>query len=103
MELVQFIGVIALVLLFTEHFQPIQPAKDKVVDWLVGKIVRLGMKWSPAHHLLQVVKLLTCAKCLSFWTILVLTQDIFVAATAAIVAMVMNNLIKYPLNNGPLK
>jgi hypothetical protein len=103
MELVQFIGVIALVLLFTEHFQPIQPTKDAIVDWLVGKIIKVGMKWSPFMHLIQVTKLLTCAKCLSFWTILVLTHDIFVAATAAIVAMVMNNLIKYPLNNGTSK
>ena len=42
MELVQFIGVIAVVLLFTEHFQPIQPAKDKVVDFLVRNIVVIG-------------------------------------------------------------
>lgn len=93
MELVQFIGVIAVVLLFTKHFQPIQPAKDKVVEWLIGKIVRLGMKWKPAMHLVQVTKLLTCPKCLAFWTILYLTHDIFVAATAAIVAMVMHNII----------
>ncbi len=93
MELVQFIGVIAVVLLFTRHFQPIQPAKDRVVEWLIDKIVRLGVKWSPAMHLVQVTKLLTCPKCLAFWTILYLTHDIFVAATAAIVAMVMHNII----------
>ena len=93
MELVQFIGVIAVVLLFTRHFQPIQPAKDRLVEWLVGKIVKVGLKWNPFMHLIQITKLLTCAKCLSFWVILYLTHDIFVAATAAITAMVVNNII----------
>ena len=93
MELVRFIGIIAVVLLFTKHFQPIQPVKDKVVDWLIGKIVRLGTRWSPAFHLVQVVKLLTCPKCLSFWTILYLTHDIFTAATGAIVTMVIDNIL----------
>ena len=103
MELVQFIGVIAVVLLFTEHFQPIQPTKDAIVDWLVGKIVRIGLKWSPFMHLIQVTKLLTCSRCSSFWVLLYLTHDIFIAATGAITAMIMNNLIKYPLNNGTSK
>lgn len=93
MELVQFIGVIAVVLLFTKHFQPIQPTKDRVVEWLIDKIVRLGVKWPPAMYLVQVTKLLTCPKCLAFWTILYLTHDIFVAATGSIVAMVMHNII----------
>lgn len=93
MELVQFIGVIAVVLLFTKHFQPIQPTKDKLVAWLIDKVVWLGVKWKPLFHLTQVVKLLTCPKCLSFWTLLVLTHSIFVAATGAIVAEVVNNIM----------
>ena len=100
MELIQFIGVIAVVLLFTKHFQPIQPAKDKLVEWLVGRIIRLGMRWDPMHHLLQVVKLLTCPKCLSFWTILYLTHNLFIAATGAIMAMVVDNiLVKTQIND----
>ena len=99
MELVEFIGVIAVVLLFTKHFQPIQPTKDKLVEWLVGKIIRLGMKWKPFMSLIQVVKLLTCPKCLSFWTLLYLTHSLFVAATGAIVVMVVDNiLVKTQIN-----
>jgi len=93
MELVRFIGVIAIVLLFTKHFEPIQPAKDRVVEWLIDKIVRLGTKWSPLFHLTKLVKLLTCPKCLSFWTMLYLTHSIFIAATAAIVAEIVNNIM----------
>ncbi len=93
MELVQFIGVIAVVLLFTKHFQPIQPIKDKLVGWLIGKIIKLGLKWKPFMHLTQVVKLLTCPKCLSFWILLYLTHDLFVAATGSIVAMIVDNTI----------
>ena len=99
MELVQFIGVIAVVLLFTKHFQPIQPTKDKVVEWLIGKIVRLGIKFKPAMHLVQVTKLLTCSKCLSFWIILYLTHDLFTAATGAITAMVVDNMLVKTQNN----
>jgi len=100
MELVQFIGVIAIVLLFTKHFQPIQPMKDKLVTWLIDKIVRVGVKWKPFLHLTQLVKLLTCPKCLSFWTLLVLTHSIFIAATGAIVAEVVNNIMVKTQDNG---
>ena len=34
MELVKFIGVIAVVLLFTKHFTPIQSTKDQLVEWI---------------------------------------------------------------------
>lgn len=100
MELVEFIGVIAVVLLFTKHFQPIQPIKDKLVGWLIDKIVWLGMKWTPLLSLTQVVKLLTCSKCLSFWILLYLTHNLFIAATGAIVAMVVDNmLVKTQIND----
>tara|TARA_R110001632_G_scaffold14312_1_gene48368 strand:- start:715 stop:1017 length:303 start_codon:yes stop_codon:yes gene_type:complete len=100
MELVEFIGVVAIVLLFTKHFQPIQPIKNKVVEWLIGKIVWLGMKWTPLLNLTQIVKLLTCPKCLSFWILLYLTHSLFIAATGAIVAMVVDNmLVKTQIND----
>ena len=100
MELVEFFGVIAIVLLFTKYFEPIQPTKDKVVAWLIDKVVWLGMKWSPALYLTRVVKLLTCPKCLSFWTLLVLTHNLFIAATGSIVAMVVDNTLLNTQNNG---
>lgn len=100
MELVEFIGVVAIVLLFTKHFQPIQPIKNKVVEWLIGKIVWLGRKWTPLLNLTQIVKLLTCPKCLSFWILLYLTHSLFIAATGAIVAMVVDNmLVKTQIND----
>ena len=39
MELVEFFGVIAIVLLFTKWFEPIQGPKNKVVAWLIDKVV----------------------------------------------------------------
>tara|TARA_R110002153_G_scaffold16863_3_gene59138 strand:- start:707 stop:1009 length:303 start_codon:yes stop_codon:yes gene_type:complete len=100
MELVEFIGVVAIVLLFTKHFQPIQPIKNKVVEWLIGKIVWLGRKWTSLLNLTQIVKLLTCPKCLSFWILLYLTHSLFIAATGAIVAMVVDNmLVKTQIND----
>ena len=100
MELVQFIGVVAIVLLFTKHFEPIQATKDQLVAWLIDKIVWLGMKWSPLLHLTKVVKLLTCPKCLAFWTLLFLTHSIFIAATGSIAAMVVDNMLVNTQNNG---
>ncbi len=100
MELIEFIGVVAVVLLFTKHFQPIQPTKDKVVENLVGKIIRLGTRWKPFMSLIQVVKLLTCPKCLSFWILLLYTHNLFIAATGAIAAMVVDNmLVKTQIND----
>jgi len=100
MELVEFFGVIAISLLFTKYFQPIQPAKDKVVEWLIGKIVRLGIKWPVMMNLTQVVKLLTCPKCLSFWTLLFITHNLFIGATGAVVAMVVDNMLVKTQDNG---
>ncbi len=100
MELIEFIGVVAVVLLFTKHFQPIQPTKDKVVENLVGKIIRLGVKWKPFMGLIQVVKLLTCPKCLSFWILLLYTHNLFIAATGSIVAMIVDNtIVKTQIND----
>jgi len=93
MELVEFFGVVAVALLFTKHFQPIQPTKDKVVAWLIDKIVGLGMKWSPLLNLTQVVKVLTCPKCFTFWTLLGLTHNLFIAAIGSVVAMVIDNML----------
>lgn len=99
MELVEFIGVVAIVLLFTKHFQPIQPTKNQIVDWLIEKIVKLGLKFPILMNLTQVVKLLTCPKCLSFWTLLYLTHNLFIAATGAIAAMVVDNMLVKTQNN----
>ena len=100
MNLIEFSGVVAVALLFTKYFHPIQPIKDKVVAWLIDKIVWLGMKWSPLLHLTQVVKLLTCSKCLAFWSLLYLTHNLFIAAIGAIVAMVIDNMLVNTQNNG---
>ena len=100
MELVEFFGVIAIVLLFTKYFEPIQPTKDKVVAWLIDKVVWLGMKWNPLFNLTQVVKLLTCPKCLSFWTLLYITHNLFIAATGSVVAMIVDNMLLNTQNNG---
>lgn len=100
MELVEFFGVIAISLLFTKYFQPIQSIKDKLVEWLISKIVWLGMKWKPLFNLTQVVKLLTCPKCLSFWTLLYITHNLFIGATGAVVAMVVDNMLVKTQDNG---
>ena len=99
MELVEFFGVIAIVLLFTKWFEPIQGPKNKVVEWLIGKVVWLGMKWKPLFSLTRVVKLLTCPFCLSFWTLLYITHNLFIAASGSIVAMIVDNTIVKTQNN----
>ena len=99
MELVEFFGVIAIVLLFTKWFEPIQGPKDKVVAWLIDKVVWLGMKWKPLFSLTRIVKLLTCPFCLSFWTLLYITHNLFIAASGSIVAMIVDNTIVKTQNN----
>ena len=99
MELVEFFGVIAIVLLFTKWFEPIQGPKNKVVTWLIDKVVWLGMKWKPLFSLTRIVKLLTCPFCLSFWTLLYITHNLFIAASGSIVAMIVDNTIVKTQNN----
>jgi hypothetical protein len=98
MEIINFFGLISVVLLFTKYFQPIQPAKNKLVEWIIKKSIKLGMKWKPFFKLTEITKLLTCPKCLSFWSILVITHSLPLSAIGAILTMVIDNILEYPQN-----
>ncbi len=93
MELVEFFGVIAIVLLFTKWFEPIQGPKDKVVEWLIRKIIKLGTWKSPLFSLTYIVQLLTCPFCLATWTLLFYTQNIFVAASGGVLTKIIDQII----------
>ena len=100
MELIEFFGVISLCLLFTKYFTPIQPTKDKLVEWLIGKIVRLGMWKSPFLSLTYLVQLLTCPFCLATWTLLFYTHNIFIAASGGVLTKVIDNIMVKTQNSG---
>jgi hypothetical protein len=92
--MINIIGYTALALLFTKYFTPIQQPKAWVVDKLVNVVIKTKQYWA-----MELVKILTCPKCFSFWFTLVYTCNLWYAAIASILAMVIDLIITY-LENG---
>jgi hypothetical protein len=89
MEVINILGYSALALLFTKYFTPIQQPKAWVVDKLVTLVIRTKQYWA-----MELVKILTCPKCFSFWFTLVYTCNLWYAAVASILAMIINLTIQ---------
>lgn len=77
------LGLAVLANLVTHWFQPIQSAKWRVIRFF---------KFSATTQYL-IRKGLTCSKCLSLWSALILFQDVFVAALCSLVGYLINHLI----------
>lgn len=90
METILDIIGIALFANFLTHWNTaITPYRDKVVEKMVNTIVKYNMLW--AQPLLLIF---TCAKCLTFWSTLVYTQNLTYALIGSLLAQVVYWLIK---------
>lgn len=81
-NLFSLIGIGYFANMIAYDFTPIQPAKQKLVEFLT--------------HLPFISifgKLLECSKCLAFWLGLFIYVDIFHAALAGLVGFLINHLI----------
>ena len=81
--MIEIIGLAVLVNFWTHWFQPLQWFKEKV-GW---------------YRLPEMFSFLNCTKCLGFWSGLLVTQNLFRAATISLVAYLIDNAIYY-IDNG---
>ena len=81
--MIEIIGLAVLVNFWTHWFQPLQWFKEKV-GW---------------YRLPEMFSFLNCTKCLGFWSGLLVTQNLFQAATISLVAYLIDNAIYY-IDNG---
>jgi hypothetical protein len=79
-DLFNLIGLAYLSNMVVSEFKPIQPAKEKVVEFLYTHLPPLSI-------------LLTCSKCLAFWLGLFIYVDIFHAALAGFFGYLVKHLI----------
>ena len=87
--MIELLGYSAVALLFTKYFSPIQQPKAWVVTKLVDLVVKTRQWW-----FMDVVQVLTCPKCFSFWFTLAMTFNLWSAAIVSIFTMVVNLIIE---------
>lgn len=74
----------------THWFTPLAPIRERIVTKYVNMIVKHNMLWAQSALLL-----ITCAKCLSFWTALVYFKgNLFYALVTSLIAQVIYYIIK---------
>jgi len=75
---------------FTWYFEPLAPIREFIVGKWVDFFIKRNWFWGA-----QGVKLITCAKCLAFWGILVYTFSLTDAVIASMLALTLKSLLKY--------
>jgi len=80
--ILNIVGVAILCNFFTHFFEPIQGAKNRLLNFL-----------SFLPLFIYVEKTLNCSKCLSFWTGLIVFQNIIIAALCSLIGYLVNHLI----------
>ncbi len=83
--MIELLGYSALSLLIVKLFSPLQPVRERVLDFLVRTMVRRNWGW-----LHSIIVVLTCSMCFSFWATLVYTQDIWKAAIVAVLTRIID-------------
>jgi len=73
---------------FIVNFTPIQ----KILDYTTALLITNNPKYFLLTILpLSIRKILSCSKCTSFWLTLILTQDIYLSASASLLAFIISN------------
>jgi len=65
------------------------PARNYIVEKMVNMMVKANMLWAQ-----NVVLIITCAKCLSFWSSLIFFQNLTYALITSLVAQIFYYIIK---------
>ena len=90
----EILALSAISLLAIRFFTPIQPYREKLVDWLVNIMVRKNWWWMEYP-----ITIISCSYCFSFWMSLIVTLSLYKASIIAILTLltlhVMEALRKY--------
>ena len=84
------ITVALLANFLTWYFTPL----DTIREWITQKWIRLCVKYNQ-YWLVNAVKPLTCAKCLSCWGGLIYTQSVVQAILASMIAVFIKFMLEY--------
>jgi hypothetical protein len=74
----------------TWYFQPLDSAREYIVEKWINFFVKRNMFWAT-----RAIIIITCAKCLAFWSILVYTLDLMSAIIASMLALIIKYIMKY--------
>lgn len=83
-SLLNIIGAAVVGNMIAHWFSPIQGVKDRVIKLFI----RIPLFY-------QLINSLNCSKCTSLWLSLIIFQDVFAAALASFVGLIINFVIDY--------
>jgi len=92
--MIELLGYSALSLMIVKLFTPLNPVRERVIDFLVRTMVSRNWGW-----LQSIIIVLTCSMCFSFWATLMYTQDIWKATIVAVMTRLIDLTIEF-LDNG---
>jgi hypothetical protein len=75
---------------FTWYFRPLDDVREYIVDKWVNFFLRKNMFWAT-----RAIVIVTCPKCLAFWSILLYTFNLPNAIAASILALAIKKFIQY--------
>jgi hypothetical protein len=85
----ELLALSAISLLAIKYFSPIQPYREKIVDWVIRLIVRKN--WWILNYPVQII---SCAYCFSFWMSLAVTLSLYKASIVAILTLLILHVIE---------
>ena len=88
--MIELLGYSALSLMIVKLFTPLNPVRERVIDFLVRTMVRRNWGW-----LQSVIIVLMCPMCFSFWATLLYTQDIWKATIVAVMTRLIDLTIEF--------
>jgi len=88
--LTDIIGLALFVNFLLHWFGPIQKYRERLVEKMVRMIVKARIFW--AEPALQII---TCVRCLSFWSALLYFQNLTLALITSFLAVCFEKILKY--------
>ena len=88
--MIELLGYSALSLMIVKLFTPLNPVRERVIDFLVRTMVKRNWGW-----LQSVIIVLMCPMCFSFWATLIYTQDIWKATIVAVMTRLIDLTIEF--------
>ena len=80
----------------TWYFEPLTTFREYIVDMYIRWCIKYNLFWATKASLI-----LTCPKCLAFWSTLVYTQNLIDAIIASALALFIQFVLKFISNGYP--
>jgi len=84
------ISIVLLSNFITWYFEPLTTIREWIVDTYIRFCIKRNMFWATKASLL-----LTCPKCLAFWSTLTYTFNLIDAIIASILALLLQKMLQY--------